>query len=157
MGQFPRQLQRILPLREVNFISACAGVATGLFDSAINYAWNSAIIELRERFDGSASTSYHRSMAAVLMRRFDRAQGCNFLSLCLKLNLITEDGFFMLDQCRPCETTSPQPIQPWGASMMLSFSFPQPLRDVCSLDERNPKGVDTQALLKAVKAGRFSE
>jgi hypothetical protein len=24
----------------------------------------------------------------------------DLLSLCLKLNLITEDGFFMLDQCR---------------------------------------------------------
>ena len=44
----PRELARI-PKDRLNVLLArmCVAVATGLFDSAINYVWNSAILELR--------------------------------------------------------------------------------------------------------------
>lgn len=46
----PRILQKIPPdLRTQELALMCVAVASGLFDSAINYVWNASIIELREK------------------------------------------------------------------------------------------------------------
>lgn len=46
----PRLLQRIPPEhRNETLARMCVAVASGLFDSAINYAWNAAIVELRQK------------------------------------------------------------------------------------------------------------
>ena len=42
----PRQLKRIPPdLRTDTLVKMCVAVSVGLFDSAINYVWNAAIVE----------------------------------------------------------------------------------------------------------------
>jgi hypothetical protein len=78
------------------------------------------------------------------------------LDLCRKLNLIGDDDFFFLDQCRATRN---------------SFSVAHPAEGVVDEDEflnflsrcqkhalssvHNPKGVDTKNLLVALKAARF--
>lgn len=82
----------------------------------------------------------------------------DLLALCLKLNLIGRDDFFFLDQCRATRN---------------SFSVAHPAEGAVDEDEflaffsrcqkhalssvRNPKGVDTKALLSALKAARFTK
>jgi hypothetical protein len=79
----------------------CVAVSAGLFDSAINYAWNAAVVELRSKVRRFGLTVIHHVTGST----FDEAalldlKDAELLSLCLKLNLISEDGFFFLDQCR---------------------------------------------------------
>lgn len=48
--QLPRLINRIPPnLRDEKIVKACVAIASGLFDSAINYVWNAAIVELRQK------------------------------------------------------------------------------------------------------------
>jgi hypothetical protein len=49
-SNLPRLFSRIPPeQRSETLVRMCVAVATGLFDSAINYAWNAAVIELRDK------------------------------------------------------------------------------------------------------------
>ena len=49
-SQLPRLIKRIPPeLRDERIVKMCVAVASGLFDAAINYVWNAAIGELREK------------------------------------------------------------------------------------------------------------
>jgi hypothetical protein len=55
-SNLPRLLNRIPPQhRNETVVRMCVAVAAGLFDSAINYAWNAAVVELREKVRRSAS------------------------------------------------------------------------------------------------------
>ena len=50
LERLPRLLRRIpARLRDERIVKACIAVASGLFDAAINYVWNAAIVELREK------------------------------------------------------------------------------------------------------------
>ena len=49
-GNLPRLLGMIPPeIRDERMIRLCVAVSAGLFDSAINYAWNSTVVELRKK------------------------------------------------------------------------------------------------------------
>jgi len=49
-NNLPGVLKKIPPaLRTEGMARMCVAVASGLFDSAINYIWNSSVIELREK------------------------------------------------------------------------------------------------------------
>ncbi|MFM6119434.1 MAG: hypothetical protein ACKPEO_09840, partial [Sphaerospermopsis kisseleviana] len=50
-GDLPRELRSIpsINLRGELIARMCIAVSVGLFDSAINYAWNAAILQLREK------------------------------------------------------------------------------------------------------------
>lgn len=49
-NNLPEILNKIPPaLRNEGMVRMCIAVSCGLFDSAINYVWNTAIIELREK------------------------------------------------------------------------------------------------------------
>ena len=79
----------------------CVAVATGLFDSAVNYIWNSAVTELREKVKRFGIAVIPK----IIDRDFDETKlfdlkDAELLDLCLKLNLISEEGYFMLNQCR---------------------------------------------------------
>lgn len=98
----PRLLSKIpSELRDERMIRLCLAVSVGLFDSAINYVWNSTIVELRQkviRF-GLPIVAQLRSKPldeSNLLEMMDH----DLLKLCLELNLITEEGYFKLDQCR---------------------------------------------------------
>lgn len=160
-SQLPRLIKRIPPeLRDERIVRMCVAVASGLFDAAINYVWNAAILELREKV--------RRFGIAVVPQVLDDKsfdedalldlKDAELLDLCLKLNLIGDDDYFFLDQCRATRN---------------SFSAAHPAEGVVDEDEflaflsrcqkhalssaHNPKGVDTKAMLTALKTARFKK
>ena len=84
----PRLLSRIPPeQRSEILVRMCVAVATGLFDSAINYAWNAAVVELRAKVRRFGLTV----IPQVTGKQFDEAalidlKDADLLQLCLKLN-----------------------------------------------------------------------
>lgn len=49
-SNLPRIISRIPPEhRNETLARMCVAIASGLFDSAINYAWNAAVVELRQK------------------------------------------------------------------------------------------------------------
>jgi hypothetical protein len=158
-SSLPRQLERIPPaLRSELHVRMCVAVAAGLFDSAINYAWNSAVLELREKVRRFGLTV----VAQIIGKSFEERdllelKDADLLSLCLQLNLTTEDGYFMLDQCRAVRNNFSSAHPAMGKVDDAEFINFLSRCVRCALsDESNPRGVDNQALLKAVKNGRFS-
>ena len=98
----PREL-RAIPheLRGELIARMCVAVRAGLFDGAISYIWNATILHLRQRMRNFGLPV----VSQILQQGFEESdlvdlQDNETLNLCLKLNLITEDGFFFLDQCR---------------------------------------------------------
>lgn len=155
----PRLLSRIPPdQRSETLVRMCVAVATGLFDSAINYAWNAAIVELRAKVRRFGLTA----IPQVTSEPFDEAalldlKDADLLTLCLKLNLISEEGYFLLDQCRDVRNSFSAAHPSMGAldeDELLAF-----LNRVgrhALANEHNPRGVDIRAFLAATKAARFT-
>lgn len=98
----PRELSKIPPQYRDDLIAKmCVSVSCGLFDSAINYVWNSTILFLRQKVADFGLPF----IGSILERDFDEStlndmQDSQLLDLTLKLNIISEDAFFFLDQCR---------------------------------------------------------
>ena len=158
-SQLPRLIKRIPPdLRDERIVKMCIAVASGLFDAAINYVWNAAIVELRQKVRRFGINVVPQVLDD---KSFDEdklleLKDAELLDLCLKLNLIGDDDYFFLDQCRGTRN---------------SFSVAHPADGDVDEDEvlnfisrcqkyalssmKNPKGVDTKALLDAVKTARF--
>ncbi|MCB9799638.1 MAG: hypothetical protein H6757_02630 [Candidatus Omnitrophica bacterium] len=157
----PRVLQRIpRQLRSPAVAKMCVAVASGLFDSAINYVWNASVTELRDKV--------HRFGLNVVQQLLDKSdfdekalldlKDAELLSLALQLNLITEDGFFFLDQCRDVRNTfsAAHPT----ASMLDDHEFIVFVNRCAKYalgNEQNPVGVDTQAFITAVKGKKFTK
>jgi hypothetical protein len=156
----PRELQRIPPEQRNELLARlCVAVAVGLFDSAINYAWNAAILQLRARV---RAFGLHM-VAQVKSGSFEESdlldlKDAELLDLCLSLNLLTEEAYFFLSDARDIRN---------------HFSAAHPA--IGQLDDRelivfvsrcakyaltggaNPEGVDTNRFLAAMKAGAFDE
>ena len=83
----PSLLKKIPPqLRTAGLARMCVAVASGLFDSAINYVWNSAVIELREKVKRFGLPV----VAQIKGKNFDEAvlvdlKDADLLNLCLEL------------------------------------------------------------------------
>jgi len=156
----PRLLGRIPPEhRTETLVRMCVAVATGLFDAAINYAWNAAIVELRNkvrRFDLAV-------IPQVTGKAFDEStlielKDADLLQLCLKLNLISEDGYFLLDQCRDVRNNFSAAHPTMGSLDETEFlAFLNRCAKHALANERNPRGVDIQGMIAAVKGPRFTD
>lgn len=89
-SNLPQLLAEVPPeLRDEGLMRMCIAVATGLFDSALNYAWNAAVLQLRKkvRFFGI------NIVPQIIDKDFDDKKlldlrDADLLELCLKLNLI---------------------------------------------------------------------
>ena len=156
--ELPAILQRIPEDRRTELhVRMCVAVATGLFDSAINYAWNSSVIELRSKVRGFGL----HVVPQLIGRPFDEAalldlKDAQLLELCLSLNLITEDGYFFLDQCRDIRNNFSAAHPPMGALDDHEFlSFLNRCAKYAISATQNPQGVDTQAFITSLKGGRF--
>ena len=100
--ELPREILRIPPqLRDGLIMRMCVATSVGLFDGAINYIWNAVIITLRRKI-----TNFGLPLVAqTLDRKFDdddlnNCMDSELLDLCYKLQLLSEDGYFFLSQCR---------------------------------------------------------
>jgi hypothetical protein len=99
-SQLPRLIQRIPPaLRDERIIKMCVAVASGLFDAAISYVWNAAIVELREKVPrfGIAVIPQVLDDKSFDEERLLDLKDAELLDLCRKLNLIGKDDYFFLD------------------------------------------------------------
>lgn len=80
------------------------------------------------------------------------------LSLCLKLNLITEDGYYFLDQCRDIRNNFSAAHPVVGQIDDSEFlSFVNRCAKYALGSENNPVGVDLKSFMKALKGGRFDK
>jgi len=98
----PKILNKI-PIEYRNPLLArmCVAIKTGLFDSAINYAWNLSVLSLRNKLE-----DFGLAVASQLLEK-DLTDGklkeimdTILLEYCLELNLLSEDGYYFLNQCR---------------------------------------------------------
>jgi hypothetical protein len=160
-SQLPRLIRRIPPkLRDEKIVKACIAVASGLFDSAINYIWNAAVVELREKV---RRFGLHVIPQILDDKSFDEAslvdlKDAELLDLCLKLNLISDKDFFFLDQCRATRN-SYSVAHPADGDVDEDevLNFLSRCQKHALSSAQNPKGVDTKALLTALKVARFKK
>ncbi|SHF98393.1 hypothetical protein SAMN02745206_03051 [Desulfacinum infernum DSM 9756] len=156
----PGVMRKIPPaLRTESLARMCVAVASGLFDSAINYIWNASIIELREKVRKFGLNVVEQITGKS---NFDEQalldlKDAELLSLCLKLNLITEDGFFFLDQCRDIRNNFSAAHPTVGKIDDHEFiAFANRCAKYALGDEHSHVGVDIQAFMDAVKGSKFS-
>jgi hypothetical protein len=101
-NELPREISRIpIELRDGLIARMCVATSVGLFDGAINYIWNAVILNLRLRIQ-SFGLGY---VSQVLNKKFEDddlydLMDSELIDLCHKLELLSEDGFFFLNQCR---------------------------------------------------------
>lgn len=160
-GQLPRQLGKIpVELRDERLLRMCVAVASGLFDAAINYVWNATVVELREKVRrfGLAVVPQLLDDSSFDENRLVGLKDAELLDLCRKLNLIGEDDYFFLDQCRDTRNNFSVAHPAAGAVDEDEFiSFLSRCRKHGLVQTRDPQGVDTKAFLDAIKAGKFKK
>lgn len=155
----PRELREIpSDLRGELIARMCVAVSTGLFDGAMNYIWNAAILQLRTKVRNFGLPI----VAQILQTDFEEKhllelQDSRLLELSLKLNLVDEDGFFFLDQCRDVRNNFSAAHPTIGTVNDREFTtFMNRCVRYALADASSPKGVDIGAFISAVKAARFN-
>lgn len=154
----PQLLSQIPPeLRDEGLMRMCVAVATGLFDSALNYAWNAAVLQLREKVRSFGIPI----IPQIIDKDFDDQKlldlrDSELLDLCLKLNLISETGFFMLSQCRDVRNNFSAAHPTIGTVDEYEFiNFLNRCTKHALTFEQNAKGVDIKELNAALSHGPF--
>ena len=159
LQSLPKLLSAIpLKNRDEGIMRMCVAVASGLFDSAVNYAWNAAIVELRmkvRRFGISI-------IPQIIAKDFDEQalkdmQDSELLTLCLKLNLVSETGFFMLSQCRDIRNNFSAAHPAVGNLDEYEFiGFLNRCARHAFSDEQNLTAVDIKEFMQVIDAGSFT-
>jgi len=156
----PRELRNIpVSLRGELFARMCVAVSTGLFDSAVNYSWNASVLQLREKVRNFSLPV----VAQILQRDFEEKhlldlQDSQLLELCVKLNLVSEDGFFFLDQCRNIRNNFSAAHPTIGTLNDREFiTFLNRCVKYALADSASPRGIDIGAFISAVKGSRFTD
>ena len=155
----PRELREIPGnLRGELIARMCVAVSTGLFDGAMNYVWNAAILQLRQKIRNFGLAV----VAQIQQSDFEEKhllelQDSRLLDLCLKLNIIDEDGFFFLDQCREVRNNFSAAHPTMGTVNDREFTtFLNRCVRYALADSSSPRGVDIGAFISAVKGPRFN-
>lgn len=156
----PRELREIpASLRGELIARMCVAVSTGLFDGAMNYIWNAAILQLRQKIRNFGLAV----VAQIQQNDFEEKhllelQDSRLLDLCLKLNIIDEDGFFFLDQCREVRNNFSAAHPTMGTVNDREFTtFLNRCVRYALADSSSPRGVDIGAFISAVKGPRFND
>ena len=161
LERLPRLIRRIpARLRDERIVKACIAVASGLFDATINYVWNAAIVELRGKV---RRFGLHVIPQILDDKTFDEQRllelkDSELLDLCLRLNLITDQDFFFLDQCRATRN-SYSVAHPANADVDEDevLSFVSRCQKHALSSTQDPKGVDTKKLLEAIHSARLKK
>lgn len=155
----PRELRDIPPhLRGELIARMCVAVSTGLFDGAMNYVWNAAVLHLREkiRVFGLPVVAQIRQ-ADFEEKHLLELQDSRLLELCLKLNIVDEDGYFFLDQCRDVRNNFSAAHPTLGKVNDREFTtFLNRCVRYALADSASPRGVDIGAFISAIKGPRFN-
>ncbi len=155
----PRELREIPEVLRGELIARmCVAVSTGLFDGAMNYIWNAAILHLRDkiRVFGLPVVAQIRQ-GDFEEKHLLELQDSRLLELSLKLNIIDEDGFFFLDQCRDVRNNFSAAHPTLGKVNDREFTtFLNRCVRYALADSASPKGVDIGAFISAIKGARFN-
>lgn len=156
----PREIA-VIPdeLRDELLARMCVAISVGLFDGAINYIWNASIQNLRNKVNNFGLNVISTVMDINLdEKKLAEIKDAELLTLCLKLNLISEDGYYFLSQNR---------------DMRNNFSVAHPSSSL--IDDRelitfisrcakyalgndiNLHGIDVNEFTKIVKGSAFNE
>jgi hypothetical protein len=153
LGQVP------VELRDEGLMRMCVAVASGLFDSALNYAWNAAVLQLREKVRVFGISI----IPQIIDKDFDEKKlldlrDSELLDLCLKLNLISEMGYFMLNQCRDVRNNFSAAHPVIGQVDEYEFiNFLNRCTKHALTSEQNAKGCDIKELNAALSHGAFND
>lgn len=141
------------------FMRMCVAISTGLFDGAINYMWNATIIRLRQK----ARKFGLAVIAQTLEKNFGEKelleyQDSQLLNLCLKFNIISEQGFFFLNQCRETRnnfSAAHPTIGEVNNSEVTNFIN----RCITNAFSTAPilQGINISEFTKSMNSGRFTE
>lgn len=155
----PRELREIPEFLRGELIARmCVAVSTGLFDGAMNYIWNAAILHLRQKIRNFGLPV----VAQIRQSDFEEKhllelQDSRLLELCLKLNIVDEDGFFFLDQCRDVRNNFSAAHPTLGKVNDREFTtFLNRCVRYALADSASPRGVDIGAFISAIKGPRFN-
>lgn len=157
----PSVMKKIPPeLMSKGLARMCISVASGLFDSAINYIWNASVIELRNKVKrfGLTIVGQVSSRKDFDENKLNDLKDSELLDLCLQLNLITEDGYFFLDQCRDIRNNFSAAHPTIGDIDNHEFiSYVNRCAKYALGNEHNPIGVDVKELINAIKLAKFTD
>jgi hypothetical protein len=155
----PRELAEIPANQRGELVARmCVAVSVGLFDGAINYIWNAAILRLREKVRNFGLPV----VAQIRTGDFEEKhlvelQDSQLLDLCLELNLVQEDGFFFLDQCRSIRNNYSAAHPALGNLNDREFiTFLNRCVRYALGESSSPKGVDIAGFIQAIKGIRFT-
>lgn len=155
----PRELRNIpVENRDELIARMCVAVSTGLFDGAINYIWNAAILKLRDKIRNFGLPVVAQiNQSDFEERELLELQDSRLIELCHKLNLIDEDGFFFLDQCREIRNNFSAAHPTIGNLNDREFIlFVNRCVKYAMDDSSSPKGVDIEAFITALNGSKFS-
>lgn len=157
----PSELQNIPPdLRNELIARMCVAIANGLFDGAINYIWNCSVANLRNKL-----ITYGIPLVAQVKNEPDFSEtdvnelkDAELLSLCLKLNLISEDGYFFLNQCRDIRNnfSAAHPNLNLIDDAEL-INFIRRCSKYALATSVNPRGIDMNEFVKEIKRQKFTQ
>lgn len=155
----PRELRDIPKVLRGELIARmCVAVSAGLFDGAMNYIWNAAILHLRDKIRVFGLPV----VAQIQQNDFEEKhllelQDSRLLELCLRLNIIDEDGFFFLDQCRNVRNNFSAAHPTLGKINDREFTtFLNRCVRYALADSVSLRGVDIGAFISAIKGARFN-
>ncbi len=156
----PRELREIPEeLRDQLLARMCVATSVGLFDGAINYMWNASVNNLRKK----VKVFGYNVVGQILQKHFDEQdlydmKDAELLELCLQINLISEDGFYFLNQCRDIRNNY-SAAHPSGKMLndreLITYLNRCAQYALSTVEE--VKGVDISNFLNVIKSGKFSE
>lgn len=157
--ELPRELSGIpANLRDELLARMCVATSVGLFDGAINYVWNASVNNLRKKVKDFG----YNVVGQILQKKFEEndlydMKDSELLELCLQINLISEDGFYFLSQCRDIRNnySAAHPNSNMLDDRELIIYINRCAKYALSTSI-NVKGVDISNFLNTIKAGRFS-
>ncbi|WP_099203507.1 hypothetical protein [Miniphocaeibacter massiliensis] len=102
LSLLPRELNKVpIRLRDKFIARLCVAVSVGLFDSAIVYIWNSAMNELKSRVKNFGEEMRANFLEGKIDDDFlIKITDSELLKISYQLNIISEQGFFFLNQAR---------------------------------------------------------
>jgi hypothetical protein len=157
----PSVMKKIPPeLMSKGLARMCIAVSSGLFDSAVNYIWNASVIELRNKVKrfGLNIVGQVSSRNDFDESKLNDLKDAELLDLCLQLNLITEDGYFFLDQCRDIRNNFSAAHPTIGDIDNHEFiSYVNRCAKYALGNEQNPIGVNVADLINALKLSKFTD
>lgn len=158
-NQLPSLLTKIQPsLRSEKIARMCVAISVGLFDSAVNYIWNQTVIELRNRIVAfGLNVVKELKQKTYTEQDIDEMTDAHLLDLAHELELINDEGFYFLNQCRDIRNnfSAAHPSMGDMDQYELIAYINRCVKYSLSVDTLS-KGVDLKSFIDALNQGSFS-